>query len=299
MNRTVLFVALVTVAAAVPAAAQGRGQSQGRSQGQQGRTQVENRAPVEDRTGTSSRGREMGRGPLAVPPGHWPSAGRCRIWIDGVPAGRQSRETDCATARRNVPQNGRVLDGSRRSDDDRDGWDDRYDRDNDRDDDRTTRRFIDRNGLICEEKAVTKNGRRSYDLKCREPKGNDRRDRNGDWSNWPVGGQDDDRYCVDTNRDGRCDAGAERGYPATLPEMIGAIVYGQGQRSDDVARWLGAGHYRVRYTDQNRDRKPEAVRWLNSAGIVLQEWTDRNRDGRADVVHIYNAGRLVQSIGGR
>ena len=291
MNRTVLFVALAAVAAAVPAGAQGRGQSQGR-------TGVENRAPVEDRAKSESRGQVMGRGPVAVPPGHWPSAGRCRVWIDGVAPGRQPRETDCLTARRTVPPNGRVLEGAPRrgSGDDRYGRSDRYERDDDDrdDDDRTTRRFIDRNGLVCEEKAVTKNGKRSYDLKCREP---NRRD--DDWRDWPVRAQDDDRYCVDTNRDGRCDSGAERGYPATLPEMIGAIVYGQGQRSDDVTRWLGAGRYQVRYTDQNRDRKPERVRWLNSAGTLLQEWTDTNRDGRADVVSIYNAGRLVQSIGGR
>ncbi len=285
MNRTVLFVALAAVAAALPAEAQGRGQGQARGQ-------VENRTPIQGGAQSRTRDQVMGRGPVAVPPGHWPSAGRCRIWIDGVPAGRQPRETDCLTARRNVPPNGRVLEGaSRRGSDDRYDRNDRYDRD---DDDRNTRRFIDRNGLVCEEKAVTKNGKRSYDLKCREP---DRRD--GDWRDRPVRAQDDDRYCVDANRDGRCDNGAERGYPATLPEMIGAIVYGQGQRSDDVTRWLGAGRYQVRYTDQNRDRKPETVRWLNSAGTVLQEWTDRNRDGRADVVNIYNAGRLVQSIGGR
>ena len=288
MNRTVMFVALVAVAAAVPVEAQGRGQAQGKAK-------TENRAPVQDRAQSQSRGEVLNRGPVAVPPGHWPSAGRCRIWIDGVPPGRQPRETDCLTARRNVPPNGRVLEGARvrGSDDDRYDRDDRYGRD---DDDRTTRRFIDRNGLLCEEKAVTKNGKRSYDLKCRE---RDKRDRDGDWRDWPVRAQDDDRYCVDTNRDGRCDSGAERGYPATLPEMIGAIVYGQGQRSDDVSRWLGAGRYQVRYTDQNRDRKPESVRWLNSAGTLLQEWTDRNRDGRADVVNIYSAGRLVQTIGVR
>jgi hypothetical protein len=225
------------------------------------------------------------------------------VWIDGVAPGRQPRETDCLTARRTVPPNGRVLDGSSRrpvNGDDRyrtdrdDRDDDRYGRD-DEDDDRTTRRFIDRNGLECEEKAVTKNGKRSYDLKCREPK-----HRKGDRGGWPpVSARDDDRYCVDANRDGRCDAGAGRGYPTTLPEMIGAIVYGQGQRTDDVSRWLGAGRYQVRYTDQNRDRHPERVRWLDAAGALLQEWTDTNRDGRADVVNVYSAGRLVQSIGGR
>ena len=339
MNRVVVLAALIGVTAALPLDAQGRGQSQSQNRSQ-----------------TQSRIQTQGRGPVAVPPGHWPSAGRCRVWIDGVPPGRQPRETDCLTARRTVPPNGRVLEGSSRrpvNGDDRDGRTDRYDRDDDddrntrrfidrngleceekavtkngrrsydlkcrepkrrngdrggwppvsardddrygRDDDRTTRRFIDRNGLECEEKAVTKNGKRSYDLKCREPK--HRNEARGGWP--PVSVRDDDRHCVDTNRDGRCDSGTGRGYPTTLPEMIGAIVYGQGQRTDDVSRWLGAGRYQVRYTDQNRDRRPERVRWMDAAGVLLQEWTDTNRDGRADVVNVYSAGRLIQSIGGR
>ena len=46
-----------------------------------------------------------------VPPGQMPPAGLCRIWIDGVPAGRQPHSTDCATARRNAPANAHVLYG--------------------------------------------------------------------------------------------------------------------------------------------------------------------------------------------
>ena len=38
----------------------------------------------------------------------------CRVWIDGVPPGRQPRATDCATARANVPGNGRVIYGNNR-----------------------------------------------------------------------------------------------------------------------------------------------------------------------------------------
>lgn len=44
-------------------------------------------------------------------PGQLPSAGLCRVWIDGVPADRQPRETDCATARRTAPANARVIYG--------------------------------------------------------------------------------------------------------------------------------------------------------------------------------------------
>jgi hypothetical protein len=306
MNRILVVAALVGVTVALPLEAQGRGRGQGQN-GNQNQNQNGNQTQGrgQSQTGNQNGNQTQGRGPVAVPPGQWPSAGTCRIWIDGVPAGRQPTETDCATARRSVPANGRVLEGSARTSDNRDdryGRSDRYGRnENDRDDDRTTRRFIDRNGLECEEKAVTKNGKRSYDLKCREPKHRNQQNRDGQYPSWPpVRAQDDDRYCVDTNRDGRCDSGTTRGYPTTLPDMIGAIVYGKaGQRTADVSRWLGTGRYTVRYTDENRDQKPERVRWLDGAGSLLQEWMDTNRDGRADVVNVYSAGRLVQSIGGR
>lgn len=298
MNRVFVVAALIGVTAVLPLEAQGRAQGQNRNQTQsrgQGQSQDRNGTQTMDRNGSQAQG----RGPVAVPPGHWPSAGRCRVWIDGVAPGRQPRETDCATARRTVPPNGRVLEGPSRYPDDRYGRTDRYGRDDDDrygddDDDRVTRRFIDRNGLECEEKAVTKNGKRSYDLKCREPK-----HRNQPGNGWPPISARDDRYCLDANRDGRCDAGSNQGYPTTLPEMIGAIVYGQGQRTSDVSRWLGTGRYQVRYTDQNSDRRPERVRWMDAAGALLQEWTDTNRDGRADVVNVYSAGRLIRSIGGR
>jgi hypothetical protein len=68
----------------------------------------------------SAQGRN--RGPDKVPPGHMPPAGMCRIWIDGVPPGRQPKPTNCATARRRVPDNARVIYGART-----DRRDDRYD----------------------------------------------------------------------------------------------------------------------------------------------------------------------------
>ena len=48
----------------------------------------------------------------SVPPGQRPPDGLCRVWIEGVPAGRQPRPTDCATARANAPLNSRVIYGS-------------------------------------------------------------------------------------------------------------------------------------------------------------------------------------------
>lgn len=59
-------------------------------------------------------------GPLAaqsravskLPPGHMPPAGMCRIWLDGVPPGRQPAPTDCRTAELNRPVNARVIYGA-------------------------------------------------------------------------------------------------------------------------------------------------------------------------------------------
>ena len=47
-----------------------------------------------------------------IPPGQMPPAGLCRVWIDGVPPGRQPRATDCATARAQAPANSRIIYGS-------------------------------------------------------------------------------------------------------------------------------------------------------------------------------------------
>jgi hypothetical protein len=35
----------------------------------------------------------------------------CRVWVDGVPPGQQPAPTDCKTAIRNRPPNGRVIFG--------------------------------------------------------------------------------------------------------------------------------------------------------------------------------------------
>jgi len=46
-----------------------------------------------------------------VPSAFYPPAGMCRIWINEVPAGQQPAPTDCASAVRNRPANGKVLFG--------------------------------------------------------------------------------------------------------------------------------------------------------------------------------------------
>lgn len=56
----------------------------------------------------------------AVPPGHLPPAGLCRVWYDGVPPGRQPAPTGCNEAERiaSRDRNARVIYGndSRRND---------------------------------------------------------------------------------------------------------------------------------------------------------------------------------------
>lgn len=46
---------------------------------------------------------------ITLPSEFAPPAGMCRIWIDGVPPDRQPAPTDCATAVKNRPLNGRVI----------------------------------------------------------------------------------------------------------------------------------------------------------------------------------------------
>jgi hypothetical protein len=46
-----------------------------------------------------------------VPTAYRPPPGMCRIWLDKVPPKQQPAPTDCPTAVRNKPPNGRVLFG--------------------------------------------------------------------------------------------------------------------------------------------------------------------------------------------
>jgi hypothetical protein len=57
---------------------------------------------------------QQGKG--EVPKSYLPPKGMCRIWLDKVPAKQQPAPTDCPTAVRNRPPNGKVLFG----DDDKD-----------------------------------------------------------------------------------------------------------------------------------------------------------------------------------
>lgn len=46
-----------------------------------------------------------------IPAIYRPPAGLCRIWVDNVPPAKQPAPTDCATALKNKPANGRVVFG--------------------------------------------------------------------------------------------------------------------------------------------------------------------------------------------
>ena len=226
------------------------------------------------------------RGPDRVPPGHRPPAGMCRVWIDGVPPGRQPAPTSCARAERERYSYGRgarvvygergVLRGVDGSTDRRGDWRDDW-RNDRREDGRRgvrERRYLDASGRVCTEKTqYKKNGDRKYTVECKARHGShDGRERQ-DW--YP----------------------STSATSATLPSMIDAVIFSRGRTSGDVTRWLGSGPHRVRFTDVNADGRPEQATWLNTSGRIVQQWIDGNRDGRADVVRVYKSGKLVRVIG--
>ena len=139
----------------------------------------------------------LGAAPLAaqglqgrdrVPAGHMPPPGMCRVWIDGVPPGQQPAPTDCASAVRNRPANGRVIFGEdvRRK---------KFKGKSasatlgDRRDDKWTR-----TGRADDRDDVELRGQRAAGTLC------DDRDRDGRCDDLQRA-----TLCVDQNRDGNCD----------------------------------------------------------------------------------------------
>ena len=90
MKRFTLVLSLTALAALgsplSPLEAQGRGQGRGQGEQQQGERD-------------------------SIPERYRPPAGMCRIWLKNVPPGQQPAPTDCASAVRNRPSNGRVIFG--------------------------------------------------------------------------------------------------------------------------------------------------------------------------------------------
>jgi hypothetical protein len=52
-----------------------------------------------------------GRQSTEIPAAYRPPKGMCRIWLKDVPPAQQPAPTDCASAVKNTPQNGRVIFG--------------------------------------------------------------------------------------------------------------------------------------------------------------------------------------------
>jgi hypothetical protein len=64
-------------------------------------------APVK----AQQQSRDSAKKSAAIPADARPPKGMCRVWIDGVPAAQQPAATDCSTAVKNRPNNGRVIFG--------------------------------------------------------------------------------------------------------------------------------------------------------------------------------------------
>ena len=121
-NRPLLALALAALLGLAPtvapatAAAQGNGhghrQAKGKGKAHKKFDRVDEGRRERDDDGVQPESRGRRSASRSVPPGHMPPAGMCRIWIDGVPPGRQPAPTDCATAERNRPGNARVIYGA-------------------------------------------------------------------------------------------------------------------------------------------------------------------------------------------
>src|SRR5262245_29803428 len=67
--------------------------------------------------------RDTARKHAPIPADERPPKGMCRIWLDGVPAAQQPAATDCPTALKNRPPNGRVVFGDDLTDSSKKGAD--------------------------------------------------------------------------------------------------------------------------------------------------------------------------------
>lgn len=228
--------------------------------------------------GSTLEAQGRGNDSQGIPPGHYPPPGMCRIWIDGVPPGQQSAPVDCATARRNVPDNGRVI----YADDD---W-------------RKNRR--DRDARKEERKREGKAEHRNRDRDKEKDRDHDNDDDRFDRDRDRDDRRDRRAECRDSNRDGWCDDFVLRARtPRELPRMESAVVFRRedGRRTADVREWLGEERpLRVQIQDFPDGGTPEVVTWFNASGQILQRWSNTDRDDRADRVEIFRDGKVVKVI---
>lgn len=241
--------------------------------------------PLEAQRGRDDRGRndrndDRGRddrGPDRVPPGHMPEPGMCRVWVDGVPPGRQAAPTDCASARRAAARSGgRVIYGDDRGGRRDDDW--RRERD---DDSRDSRRD---DGDWCLD--------RDRDAVC---DGAESRARVGD-SPWRFPERRDDA-CIDRDRDGRCDRAWARdvySLPDGRPRMSAALDFDRGVRSSEVVRWVGREVQDVKIG--RLFGRPTSATFYDGSGRILQRWKEQDDQGRMRRIEIYENGRLVRTI---
>jgi hypothetical protein len=106
--RSIAMIGALAVLAAAPLAAQGNFRT--------GSIDPARRTPtgtsgsvLGDILGTQRDSVQRRKNSDKIPPGQLPPAGMCRIWIDGVPPGRQPAPTDCQTAVATKPANARVI----------------------------------------------------------------------------------------------------------------------------------------------------------------------------------------------
>jgi hypothetical protein len=268
----------------------------------------------------------------SIPVAYRPPPGMCRIWLNGVPPSQQPAPSDCTTAVRMRPANGRVIYGDdyvdrRRRPADEDAARDRGDSADDRRREPATRDSFDDPrlagdpsmpdvgfgaGIRAQDICLDRN----HDGLCDDfgRSGSACLDRYGvgRCDNFPRDARtciDKDRdgrcdevsrdsdSCVDFDRDGYCDNAFDRRLPSVLPDMMSAVAYTQGRRPIEVQRWLGDIDLTVRLVDIDRDGVPDRATWLDREGKVVQVWSDRDHDGRADRVEIYRDGERVRVLG--